>query len=120
MNFSIRVFDKSSEHHHADKHYAITLNVWLDKENCASKATLKRYNPLLQQRLIEHHDIHLHHFSSRKTDYDPIIYSEGGVFGESKVTSRRRLGPQALSFEVLLSKHKETKGILLLQLYCFI
>ncbi|MEQ1778938.1 MAG: hypothetical protein ABL863_10395 [Nitrosomonas sp.] len=100
MNFSIRVFGKPPEHQHVGKQYAITLNIWLDKENCTSKETLKRYITLLQQRLIEHHDIHLHHFSSRETDYDPVIYSAGGVFGEPKVTSRRRLGPQALSFEV--------------------
>ncbi len=102
MNFSIRVFGKPPEHQHVGKQYAITLNIWPDKDNCTSKETLKRYITLLQQRLIEHRDVHLHHFSTRKTDYDPVIYSEGGVFGEPKVTSRRRLGPQALSFEITL------------------
>ncbi len=100
MNFSIRVFGKPPEHHHVGKQYAITLNIWPDKDSCTSKEALKRYITLLQQRLIEHRDVHLHLFSTRKTDYDPIIYSKGSIFGEPKVTSRRRLGPQALSFEI--------------------
>jgi len=101
INFCMRVFEKPPEDLHPGKQYAITLNVWPEKDNCTSRETLKRYITLLQKRLIEHRDIHLHHFSSRKTDYDPVVYCEGGVFGEPKVKSRRRLGPQALAFEVI-------------------
>lgn len=101
MNFWIRIFRKSSEPHHPGKRYAITLNIWLDKKDEISKEIVRQYIASLQWRLIEQRGIHLHRFFSRKTDSDPAIYSEGGAFGESKVKDRRKLGPQALSFEVL-------------------
>lgn len=101
LDFWIRIFRKSSEPHHSENCYAITLNIWPDKKKDISTEIVKQYIASLQWRLIEQRGIHLHRFSSRKTDFDPALYSKGSVFGESKVTSRRKLGPQALSFEVL-------------------
>ena len=101
MNYWIRIFRKSSEPNHSENCYAITLNIWLDKKDDFSKETLRQYIVSLQWRLIEQRGIHLHRFSNREADFDPVIYSKGSAFGESKVKSRRKLGPQALSFEVL-------------------
>lgn len=101
MNFWIRIFRKSSEHHHQGKRYAITLSIWLDKKDDISNEIVRQYIASLQCRLIEQRGIHLHRFFSRKADSDPATYIEGSAFGESKVKGRRKLGPQALSFEVL-------------------
>jgi len=101
MNYWIRIFRKSSEPNHSGNRYAITLNIWLDKKDDFSKEILRQYIVLLQWRLIEQRGIHLHRFFNRQTDSDPVIHSKGSAFGESKVKSRRKLGPQALSFEVL-------------------
>ncbi len=96
MDFWIRIF-----RNHSGNGYAITFNIWVDKKNSISKETVRKYIAALQWRLIEQRGIHLHRFFSRDTDSYPEIHSEGNAFGESKVTSRRKLGPQALSFEVL-------------------
>ena len=101
INYWIRLFRKLSEPDHSGNRYAITLNIWLDRKDDFSKEILRQYIASLQWRLIEQRGIHLHRFSSRETDFDPVIHSEGSPFGESKVKSRRKLGPQALSFEVL-------------------
>ncbi|MGZ0018233.1 MraY family glycosyltransferase [Nitrosomonas sp. wSCUT-2] len=101
MNFWIRVFRKPSESHHLGNRYATTLHIWVDKNIDLSKENIKQYIASLQWRLIEQRGIHLHRFSSRKTDFDPAIYSQGSPFGEPKAMSRRELGPQALSFEIL-------------------
>ncbi len=101
MDYWIRIFRKSSEPHHSGNRYGITLNIWLDKKDDISKEIMRQYIASLQWRLIEQRGIHLHRFSSRETDFDPVIHSKGSPFGESKVKSRRKLGPQALSFEVL-------------------
>ncbi len=101
MNYWIRIFRKSSEPDYSGNRYAITLNIWLDKKDNFSKEILRQYIVSLQWRLIEQQSIHLYRFSSRKTDFDPVIHSKGSAFGESKVKSRRKLGPQVLSFEIL-------------------
>lgn len=101
MNFWIRVFKKYPRCQNTEKRYAIMLNIWLDKENSTSREILRQHVTSLQRRLIEQRGIHLHQFASRKTDFDPVIVGEGSIFGEPKISSRRRLGPQALSFEII-------------------
>lgn len=101
MNYWLRVFKKPLEPDDAGKKYAMTLHVWLDKKDRASKELVRLYIASLQRRLIDRQGIHLHRFSNRKTDFDSAIHNGGVAFGESKVKSRRRLGPQALSFEVV-------------------
>lgn len=101
MNFRIRIFRKPSAPHQSEKNYVIILNIWLDKKDDISKEMVNQYIASLQWRLIEQRGIHLHQVLSRKTDFDPVSYSKGSLFGESKIKSRRELGPKALSFEVL-------------------
>ncbi|MBX3617920.1 MraY family glycosyltransferase [Nitrosomonas sp.] len=101
LDYWLRVFKKSPEPGDSGKKFAITLHIWLDKKDRASKDMVRLYIASLQRQLIDRQGIHLHRFSNRKTDFDSAIDAAGGAFGESKVKSRRRLGPQALSFEVV-------------------
>jgi len=101
LNYWLRVYKKSPELGDAGKEFAITLHIWLDKKDRTSKEMVRLYIASLQRRLIDCQGIHLHRFSNRKTDFDSTVDAAGGAFGESKIKSRRRLGPQALSFEVV-------------------
>lgn len=101
MNYWLKVFKKSPEPDDAGKKYALTLHIWLDKKDRATKEMVRLYIASLQRRLIDRQGIHLHRFSNRKTDFDSATHIAGGAFGESKTRGRRRLGPQALSFEVV-------------------
>lgn len=101
LDYWLRVFKKSPEPNEAGKEFAITLHIWLDKKDRASKDMVRSYIASLQRRLIDCQGVHLHRFSNRKTDFDSVVDAAGGAFGESKIKSRRRLGPQALSFEVI-------------------
>lgn len=100
MNFSIRVFEQVLACHNSEKYYAITLNVWLAKEDCCSEERLKQQIALLQQQLKEQRGIRLRTLVARNEDFDLRAYSSGSAFGERLVLSRRSLGPQALTFEV--------------------
>ena len=101
MNYWLRVFKKPLEPDDAGKKYAMTLHVWLDKKDRTSKEMVRLYIASLQRQLIDRQRIHLHRFSNRTTDFDSAVQAAGGAFGESKTKGRRRLGPQALSFEVV-------------------
>ena len=100
VNFSIRIFEQVSARHNSEKYYAITLNVWLAKEDCCSEDRLKQRVAWLQQQLKERRGIHLRTLVARNEDFDLRAYSSGSAFGESLIASRRSLGPQALTFEV--------------------
>lgn len=99
-NFSIRIFEQSSVRPDWGKRFAITLNLWLAKEDCASEAKLQQYIASLQQRLGEQRGIQLRRLMARDKDFDLRAYSSGSAFGESLNVSRRGLGAQALAFEV--------------------
>jgi UDP-GlcNAc:undecaprenyl-phosphate GlcNAc-1-phosphate transferase len=65
-----------------------------------SAERLKQYISLLHQQLKMQQNIQLRQFTARDGDSASEVYSSGNAFGESKDENRRRLGPQALVFEV--------------------
>ena len=79
-----------------------------------SAEILKQYISLLRQQLKMQQNIKLRQLTARDHDSNPEVYRSGSAFGESKEVyrsgnhsfgeskdeSRRRLGPQALVFEV--------------------
>ena len=89
VNFSIRVFEQVSARQNSEKYYAITLNVWLAKENCSTEERLKQQIALLQQQLKGRRGIHLRILVARNKDFDLRAYSSGSAFGESLIASRR-------------------------------
>lgn len=106
VNFSIRVFEQVSTGHNSEKYYAVTLNVWLAKEDCSSEERLKQRIAWLQQQLKEQRGIHLRTLVARNKDFDLRAYSSGSAFGESLTADRRSLGTQALTFEVTYGHYK--------------
>ncbi len=101
-NFSIRVFEQLSVRRDFGKHFAITLNIWLTKDDYLSEDKLNQRISLLQLSLEEKQGILLRRLRARNRDSDLRVYSNGSPFGESRVVDRRSLGPQALAFEVTM------------------
>ena len=100
MNFSIRIFKQPPAFPNSGAWYAITLNIWLAKDNCASEEKLSQYVASLRQQLKEQLGIQLRQFGARNEDFDLRAYSSGSAFGEPRIVSRRARGPQAMVFEV--------------------
>ena len=101
LNYGLRVFEQPLKHNDCDKRFSIMLSVWPNKKECVSAESLKQYISLLCQQLKVQQSIQLRQFTGRNYDSDPKVYGSGNAFGESKdEKSRRRLGPQALVFEV--------------------
>ena len=106
MNFSISIFKQSPTpmFDSSGAYYAITLNIWLTKDICASEDKFQQYIISLEQKLKEQLGVQLRSFGARNGDLDLKTYSSGCAFGEPKMVSRRALGPQALTFEIISSK----------------
>ena len=100
LNYGLRVYEQLLKRNDCGKRFSIMLSVWPDKKVCVSAEILKQYISLLRQQLKMQQNIQLRQFTARDYDSDPEVYRSGNAFGESKDVSRRRLGPQALVFEV--------------------
>jgi len=100
LNYGLRIYEQLLERNDCEKRFSIMFSVWPDKKECVSAERLKQYISLLQQQLKMQQNIHLRQFTARNYDSSPEVYRSGNAFGESKTKSRRRLGPQALVFEV--------------------
>ncbi len=100
LNYGLRVYEQLLKRNDCGKRFSISLSIWPDKKECVSAEKLKQYISLLQQQLKMQQNIQLRQFTARDYDSATEIYRSGNAFGESKAENRRRLGPQALVFEV--------------------
>ena len=100
LNYGLRVYEQLLKRNDCGKRFSIMLSVWPDKKECVSAEKLKQYISLLHQQLKMQQNIQLRQFTARDGDSAPEVYRSGNAFGESKDENRRRLGPQALVFEV--------------------
>lgn len=103
-NFSIRIFEQTIARSNSEKYFAITLNIWLTKNDCISEEQFKQQILLLQNRFEKKQGIQLRRLGARNKDSDLRVYTSGSPFGESQEVSRRSLGPQALAFEITTKK----------------
>lgn len=94
------MFEQLSVRRDFGKHFAITLNIWLTKDDYLSEDKLNQRISSLQLSLEEKQGILLRRLCARNRDSDLRVYSNGSPFGESRQVDRRSLGPQALTFEV--------------------
>lgn len=98
--YGLRVYEQLLKRSDCGKRFSIMMSVWPDKKECVSAERLKQYISLLYQQLKMQQNIQLRQFTARDYDSAPEVYRSGNAFGESKAENRRRLGPQALVFEV--------------------
>jgi UDP-GlcNAc:undecaprenyl-phosphate GlcNAc-1-phosphate transferase len=105
INYWLRIYRQQLKRNDYRKHFSIILSIWPDKKECVSAEKLKEFTSLLHQQLKMQQNIQLHQFTARDYDSDPEVYSSGNAFGESKdAENQRKLGPQALVFEVTYCK----------------
>lgn len=100
LNYWLRIYEQQLKCNDYEKHFSIMLSIWPDKKECVSAERLEQYVLLLHQQLKMQQNIQLRQFTARDADATPEVYRSGNAFGESRDESRRRLGPQALVFEV--------------------
>ena len=100
LNYWFRIYEQLLKRNDCGKRFSIMLSIWPDKKECVSVERLEQYILQLHQQLKMQQNIQLRQFTARDTDSTPEVYRSGNAFGESKEKSRRRLGPQALVFEV--------------------
>jgi UDP-GlcNAc:undecaprenyl-phosphate GlcNAc-1-phosphate transferase len=100
LNYGLRVYEQLLKRNDCEKRFSIMLSIWPDKKECVSAERLKQYISLLHQQLKMQQNIQLRQFTARDCDSTLEVYRSGNAFGESKTENRRRLGPQALVFEV--------------------
>ena len=100
LNYGLRIYKQQFNRNDCGKHFSIILSVWPDKTECVSTERLKQYIALLHQQLKMQQNIKLRQFTARDSDSTLEVYRSGNAFGESRSMNRRRLGPQALVFEV--------------------
>ena len=74
-NFSIRIFEQTIARSNSEKYFAITLNIWLTKNDCISEEQFKQQILLLQNRF------------EKKQGSDRIDTGWGGAFGRIGRTS---------------------------------
>jgi len=98
--YGLKVYEQLLKRSDCGKRFSIMMSVWPDKKECVSAERLKQYISLLYQQLKMQQNIQLRQFTARDYDSAPEVYRSGNAFGESKAENRRRLGPQALVFEV--------------------
>ncbi len=98
--YVLKVYEQLLKRSDCGKRFSIMMSVWPDKKECVSAERLKQYISLLYQQLKMQQNIQLRQFTARDYDSAPEVYRSGNAFGESKAENRRRLGPQALVFEV--------------------
>ena len=105
INYWLRIYRQLLDPKDCRKYFSIMLSIWPDKKECVTAEKLKQFTSQLHQQLKTKQNIQIRQLTARDYDSDPKVYSSGNAFGESKSTeNRRRLGPQALVFEVTYYK----------------
>lgn len=100
-DFSVQIFKQPSEDGNSAQRFVLTLHIWFTKEECVSEEKLTQCIDSIQKRLKQKCDIQLRRLMSRNKDLDLKSCISFHPFGEELTVSRRNLGPQALTFEIM-------------------
>lgn len=100
-DFSIQIFKQPSPDGNPTQRFVLILHIWFTKEECVSQEKLAQCIESTQQRLKKKCDIQLRRLMARNKDLDLKSCISFHPFGEELTESRRNLGPQALTFEIM-------------------
>ena len=102
MEYWLKVVKRSSDPDDARRAFSILLYIFVDnKDRRSSQEMVGVYTTSLQRQFIHRQRIHLHRLSNFGSDLDTNVLDNDTIFQQSETKNRRKLGAQALSFEVV-------------------